>query len=134
MYRDDGLDHLALEPGELLAAVHLPKSDSGVPSTYEKARVRGSIDFPLAGAAAWLKIEDGGIGELRLALTAVNPYPRNVTGLDAFAGRALDDATLEEIRQLVQRQARPMSTTTVKPWYRRRVIGAIAKRLVARLA
>ncbi|MEE8445744.1 MAG: FAD binding domain-containing protein, partial [Alphaproteobacteria bacterium] len=49
MYRDDGMDHLALAPGELLVAVHLPKSQAGAPSTYEKARVRGAIDFPLAG-------------------------------------------------------------------------------------
>ncbi|MEE8333244.1 MAG: 4-hydroxybenzoyl-CoA reductase subunit beta [Alphaproteobacteria bacterium] len=134
MYRNDGMDHLALEAGELLVAVHLPKSEAGVKSTYEKARVRGSIDFPLAGAAVWLKAADGKIEELRIALTAVNPYPHNVTGLDAFAGRALDDAALEEIRDLVQRQARPMSTTTVKPWYRSRFIGAIAKRLVAKLS
>jgi hypothetical protein len=26
-----------------------------------------------------------------------------------------------------------MRTTTVKPWYRRRVIGAIARRLIVRL-
>jgi len=134
MYRNDGLNHLTLEPGELLAAIHLAKSEGGVPSAYEKSRVRGSIDFPLAGVAVRLKQDGGKVAELRIALTAVNPYPQNVTGLDAFAGRALDDAALEEIRGLVQHQARPMKTTTVKPWYRRRVAGAIARRLCARLA
>jgi len=134
MYRNDGLDHLTLNKGELLVAVHLPKTEAGVPSAYEKARVRGSIDFPLAGAAVWLKRDGGKVAELRIALTAVNPYPQNVAGLDAFAGRALDAAALEEIRALVQHQARPMKTTTIKPWYRRRVVGAIARRLAARLA
>lgn len=134
MYRDDGMDHLALQPAELLVAVHLPKAEAGVPSAYEKARVRGAIDFPLAGAAVWLKAAGGKIGELRIALTAVNPCPLNVTGLDVFTGRALDDAALDDIRDLVRRQARPMSTTTVKPWYRRRVVGAIARRLAARLS
>jgi 4-hydroxybenzoyl-CoA reductase subunit beta len=134
IYRNDGMDHLALKPGELLAVLHLPKSQAGVPSAYEKARVRGSIDFPLAGAAVWLKQKDGKIEELRIALTAVNPYPHRVTGLEKYGGMALDDAALDEIRELVRKQAKPMRTTTVKPWYRRRVVGALARRMTARLA
>ena len=134
LYRNDGMDHLALEPGELLVMVHLPKAQAGVPSAYEKARIRASIDFPLAGAAVWLKQKDGKIEKLRIALTAVNPYPHRVTGLEKYAGTVLDDGLLDEIRELVRKQARPMRTTTVKPWYRRRVVGALARRMTARLA
>lgn len=133
IYKNDGMDHLALAPGEILTVLHLPKSQAGS-SSYEKARVRGSIDFPLAGAAVWLKQTGGKIGELRIALTAVNPYPQRVKGLEKYAGAALDDALLDEIRETVRTQAKPMRTTTVKPWYRRRVVGAIARRLTARLA
>lgn len=134
IYRNDGMDHLALAPGELVTRLHLPKSDAGVPSVYEKARIRGSIDFPLAGAAVWLRMDGSEVGELRIALTAVNPCPQDITGLEKFAGGALDDAALDEIAEMVQSQAKPMRTTTVKPWYRRRVVGAIARRLVVRLA
>lgn len=133
LYRNDGMDHLAIEPGELLAVLHLPKSDAGMPSTYEKARVRGSIDFPLAGAAVWVKHSSGTIEELRIALTAVNPYPHLIKGLEKFSGADLDDAALDEIAEMVQSQAKPMRTTTVKPWYRRRVVGAIARRLTKQL-
>jgi len=134
LYRNDGMKHLALEPGELLTVLHLPRSPSGARSAYEKARIRGSIDFPLAGAAVWLRQQGGRIEELRIALTAVNPYPQRVTGLEKFSGKPLDDAALDEIRELVRTQAKPMRTTTVKPWYRRRVIGALARRMTARLA
>jgi 4-hydroxybenzoyl-CoA reductase subunit beta len=134
IYRNDGMDHLAIAPGELLTRLHLPKAEAGVPSVYEKARIRGSIDFPLAGAAVWLRMDAGKVGDLRIALTAVNPYPHNISGLDKFTGVALDGAALDEIAEMVQSQAKPMRTTTVKPWYRRRVIGAIARRLVVRLA
>ena len=133
IYRGDGMDHLAIEPGELLTTLHLPKAEAGFPSIYEKARIRGSIDFPLAGAAVWLRMDGAKIGELRIALTAVNPYPHEITGLEKFAGAAFDDAVLDEIAERVQSQAKPMRTTTVKPWYRRRVIGAIARRLIVRL-
>ncbi len=69
-----------------------------------------------------------------MALTAVNPYPHYVTGTDAFTGKALDDDALDGLRDMVRKQSRPMRTTTVKPWYRRRVAGALARRLAAKLA
>ena len=134
LYRNDGMDHLTLAPGELVTSVHLKKSEAGIPSAYEKARVRGSIDFPLAGAAVWLKQTNGKVDELRIATTGVNPLPGWIKGLDKYAGTKLDDAALDEIRETVRTQSKPMLTTTVKPWYRRRVVGAIARRLVARLA
>ena len=134
MYRNDGMNHLALEPGEMVALVHLPRTAAGVPSAYAKSRVRGSIDFPLAGVAVRLCQTGGAVGELKIALTAVNPYPHLVRGLDAFSGKPLDEAALDRVREMVRSQAKPMRTTTVKPWYRRRVAGALARRLAAELA
>jgi hypothetical protein len=34
----------------------------------------------------------------------------------------------------VRRQARPMRTTTIKPWYRRRAVAALAAKLARGLA
>lgn len=134
LYRNDGMDHLALEEDELLVSVFLPAALAGTVSAYEKARIRGSIDFPLAGAAVRLSMADGVVTDLRIALTAVNPYPHLVTGTADFIGKPLDAAALDAIRETVRTQAKPMRTTTVKPWYRRRVVGALARRLAARLA
>jgi len=135
MYRNDGMAHLALQPGEILTSVHLPAKHAGDPSAYEKARIRGSIDFPLAGAAVRLKLgSDGTIADIAIALTAVNPYPQRVSGTDAYKGKKLDEALLDTLRDNVRKQAKPMRTTTVAPWYRRRVVGALARRLTAELA
>jgi 4-hydroxybenzoyl-CoA reductase subunit beta len=134
LYRNDGLNHLTLTPGEMVTFVHLPKSSAGAKSGYAKARVRGSIDFPLAGAAVRLKMDGANVAELRVALTGVNPYPHLVKGLDSFVGKPLDGAALDRLRETVRTQAKPMRTTTVKPWYRRRVVGALARKLALRLA
>ena len=134
LYRDDGMDHLTLEQDELLVSIRLPKAGPGAVSAYEKSRVRGSIDFPLAGCAVRLTEDDGKIADLRIALTAVNPYPQTVNGLADFIGKALDDDALDAISELVRKQAKPMRTTTVRPWYRRRVVGALARKLTVRLA
>ena len=134
LYRNDGLNHLTLAAGEMVAFVHLPKYAAGARSGYAKARVRGSIDFPLAGAAVRLRMDGANVAELRVALTGVNPIPLLVKGLDAFVGKRLDDAALDALRETVRTQAKPMRTTTVKPWYRRRVVGALARKLAVRLS
>lgn len=50
------------------------------------------------------------------------------------AAAPLDDAALDALRDMVRAQAQPMRTTTVAPWYRRRVAGNLARRLAAGLA
>jgi 4-hydroxybenzoyl-CoA reductase subunit beta len=129
LYRNDGLDHLTLRPGELLVAAHLPKATAGRPSAYAKSRIRGSIDFPLAGVAVAALGSD-----LRIALTGVAPWPFLVSGLDKLTAAGIDEAVLDGLRDRVQAQAKAMKTTTVPPHYRRRVAGALARRLAARLA
>ena len=134
LYRNDGMDHLALADGELVVALHLPAASAGLASGYRKARIRGSIDFPLAGVAAALRMEGGVVAALEVALTAVNPYPHRLRGCEKFLGVALDGDALDRLRDAVRSEAKPMRTTTVQPWYRRRVVGALARRLAAELA
>lgn len=120
LYRNDGLDHLTLAAGELLVAVHLPKRTAGRPSAYAKSRIRGSIDFPLAGVAVAYDGKD-----VKVALTGVSPHPFVVPKTDA--------GDLDGLRDRVQSQAKAMKTTTVPPHYRRRVAGALARRLAEQL-
>jgi len=134
LYRNDGMDHLTLAPGELVTSVHLPPADAAGRASYAKIRIRGSIDFPLAGAAVRLALDGGKLADLRVALTAVAPLPFLVKGTEKLRGRALDQAALDELKEMVRRQARPMRTTTIKPWYRRRAIGALAAKLARTLA
>jgi 4-hydroxybenzoyl-CoA reductase subunit beta len=134
LYRDDGRDHLTLAPGELLTRVHLPAPPANAKSGYAKSRVRASIDFPLAGVGVRLAMDGPNVLELRAAITAVNPYPHVIEGTEALAGKPLDDDALDSLREMVRTQSKPMRTTTVKPWYRRRVVGALARKLAARLS
>jgi 4-hydroxybenzoyl-CoA reductase subunit beta len=134
LYQNDGMDHLTLAADEIIIGVSLAPELGGHASAYEKARVRGSIDFPLAGAAVRLaKNPDGTVASLAIALTGVNPIPLLLKGTDAFHGKKLGEAELDAIRDLTRKQAKPMRTTTVAPWYRRRVVGALARRMTAKL-
>ena len=131
LYVEDGKAHLALADGELVAGVHLP-SDPPL-SAYAKVRVRGAIDYPLAGAAVALAASGTTIGSLRIALTGTNSCPLLLSGTDAFALRSVDDKLLQEIDRLVQKQVQPMRTTLASANYRRVSAAALARRLTASL-
>ena len=132
LYRDDGAAHLALAPGELVTAVRLPPSD-GV-SGYRKARVRGSIDFPLAGVAIAARLSHDAIERISVAVTGVGSRPVVVAGTDAFAGRRADDETAALLATRVEQSVKPMRTSVTPAGYRRQVAGVLARRLLQALA
>lgn len=132
LYRDDGINCLTLACGELLVAVHVPLAAAWV-SSYEKLRLRGAIDFPLAGVAVALRRENGTLAGLRMACTGVASLPFAIEGLDALLGRPLDEAALATIAEQTDLGNRAMKTTLVDVLYRRGVTLVLAKRLVSRL-
>jgi len=131
MYVEDGQSHLTLADDELVVAVHLPAVPP--PSTYAKIRVRGAIDYPLAGVAVALKTRSGPVESLRIAITGTNSRPFVLAGTDAVIGRQIDEKALQEIENLVQRQVQPMRTTTASAHYRRLAAAALARRLTSTL-
>ena len=133
LYHNDGMAHLTLTPGELVTAVNLPSASAGLASGYEKSRIRGSIDFPLAGVALGLRTAGGKATQLRIAVTAVDPYPHVIDATKSLIGQTVDDTWLNTLRETVRSHSKPMRTTTTKPWYRRRVVGALAVKLAQRL-
>lgn len=132
LYRDDGMQWLTLAPGELVVAVTVPLDDAWR-SAYEKVRVRGAIDFPLAGVAVALRREGGLLTGLRIALTGVSSQPLAIDGLEALLGKPLDAAALDAISEQADLANRSMKTTLVDVLYRRGVSLVLAKRLTQRL-
>ena len=133
MYRDDGRDHLMLGPDEMLASVTLPAPPDGFRAGYAKSRVRGAIDFPLAGVAAGLMLDGDAVAELRIALTGTNSMPLLLDGTEALGGAPLDDAALVRLVDLIPKQIQPMTSTFSPPGYRRRVVANLMRSLVRRL-
>jgi len=131
LYAEDGRAHLNLGADELVVAVHLPTDPPR--STYEKLRVRGAIDYPLAGVAVALAASTGVVRVLRIALTGTNSRPFVLAGTDTIIGRPLDDKARQEIERMVQKQVQPMRTTVTPAHYRRLAAAGLAGRLVANL-
>jgi 4-hydroxybenzoyl-CoA reductase subunit beta len=135
-YTNQGEARMRLEKHELLTRVFLPQSSEGWRGAYRKLRIRGSIDYPLAGVAVALKMRDQGeVEDARLAITAVNPAPLLVVGIsECLAGRVLDAENAAEIAQMAARTARPLTTSALTPEYRREMVRVFAKRAVMEAA
>ena len=132
-YVDDGAQALSLGTGELVTAVHIAAQTSGMRCGYRKARIRGAIDFPLAGVAACLVGTQDGLTELRVALTGTNSRPFLLTGTEALCQQPVTPELLSALGKLVQKQVSPMRTTGTSAAYRRQVASVLAQRLLREL-
>ena len=134
LYRDDGAAHLTLDEGELLVAIDVPQPAPGSASAYRKVRVRGAMDFPLAGVAVSLRLHEGVLAELAVGLSGTNSRPLRLDGTEALLGQAVNEACLRALGKLVQQQVSPMRSTVTAANHRRLVAATTAQRLVQELA
>ena len=130
-YTGIGDRYRALRPNELLTRVFLPASSAGYSGVYRKLRVRGSIDYPLAGVAVAMKRSNGHIADARVGITAVNPAPLVVKGAaELLAGKTMDDELASAVGDMAARTAKPLTTSALTPEYRREMIRVFTKRAV----
>jgi xanthine dehydrogenase YagS FAD-binding subunit len=79
---DDPSRDTTLRHGELITAVDLPPLPAGTVSKYRKARDRASFAFALVSVAAALRVEDGVVRDVRLALGGVAHKPWRATAAE----------------------------------------------------
>jgi xanthine dehydrogenase YagS FAD-binding subunit len=97
----------ALEPGEILVEVTLPRIDAR--STYRKVRARGAWDFALAGAAVALSGQGLRVDRASIVLSGVAPVPwRALAAERALAGARLDARTIRRAAAAAVEGAQPL--------------------------
>lgn len=103
-----------LESGQIVAQVILPPLDGGVSATYEVRHTAGA-DFPLAAAAASLKIERGIVSEARIVMGQVAPMPwLSNDAARAILGRPVNEATAETAGEAAVSGATPLAHNEYK--------------------
>lgn len=130
-YTGIGDSYRKLQANEILTRVFLPASSAGYRGVYRKLRVRGSIDYPLAGVAVVMKRANGHIADARVGITAVNPSPLIVKeATEVLAGKVMDEQLASAVGDLAARTAKPLTTSALTPEYRREMIRVFTKRAV----
>ena len=134
-YTGEGDAYRKLKSDEILTHVFLPASSADYRGVYRKLRIRGSIDYPLAGVAVAMKRSNGYIADARVAITAVNPAPMLVKGArELLSDKASDESLALAAGDLAAKMARPLTTSALTPEYRREMIRVFTKRAVLEAA
>jgi 4-hydroxybenzoyl-CoA reductase subunit beta len=135
LYGQDGIHYLAKKPEEILTEIHVPDR-AGWRSTYRKLRRRGSIDFPILGVAAAIKLGAGGVvEEARIVLGAVDVRPVEARDAQEFLrGRPLDVETIEMAAGIAYKPARPLDNADLVYAWRKRMARIEVARALRELA
>ena len=136
-YTNVGDARTKLKNGEMLTRVFLPESTAGYSGAYRKLRLRGSIDYPLAGVAVVIKrksavsrlFSGGAVEDAAVAITGVNAAPLLIPEAQhALLGKNVDEHTATVVGELAAKVAKPLTTSALTPEYRREMIRVFAKR------
>lgn len=122
LFANDGMRYLTRQPDEILTAIHVPPGD-GWRSAYWKLRRRGSFDFPVAAAAAAVKLEGEEVVEVRIVLGAVASRPLGCDRAAALLrGQRLTDDRIAEAAAAAADIAKPMDNTDFELVWRKAMV------------
>ena len=122
LYQDDGQFYITKAADEILVSLRLPEPGKWK-SSYVKVRSRGSIDFPLVGAAAAVHMNGSLVEACRIVITAVGPQPLDVSqAAEPLLGKAIDAAILEEVASEAAKPARPLDNADLSYVWRKRMM------------
>lgn len=127
-----GPGKVALNPGELVVAFHIPPQPGGnVGSAHFKYAMRDAMDIATIGCAAWCQIDDGRFKALRLAFGVAAPTPiRCAHAEQAALDQPLTAATLAAISEAVLQDVSPRSSWRAAKDFRLHLIQTMAKRVI----
>lgn len=130
LYRDDGIDYMAKQPSEVVTGLRLPHIE-GNHSAYVKLRRRGSIDFPIAGAAVALQMDGDVVRSCRIVLSAVASHPLEARAADEFlTGKTLDDETVRAVAEIAAKPAKPLDNTDLTHFWRKRMVRVVVEQAI----
>jgi 4-hydroxybenzoyl-CoA reductase subunit beta len=130
LYQDDGIDYMAKQPHEVVTALRLP-SARGMRSAYVKLRRRGSIDFPIAGAAVALELDGDVVTGCRIVLSAVASHPLESPAAEEFLrGRRLDGETIREAAEIAAKPAKPLDNADLSHFWRKRMVRVVVEQAI----
>jgi xanthine dehydrogenase YagS FAD-binding subunit len=113
----------ALESGELITYVDLPKPIEGAKSVYLKLRDRASYEFALASAAVVARVEGGHIRYVRVAMGGVGTKPwRSHEAEAALLGKPVDAAHFRTAAEAALKDAKPRTDNAFKVELARRCL------------
>ncbi len=132
LFTGNGIRPLVLEEGELLTRIIIPKPEGRYASAYRKFRIRGSVDFPLASAAAFLSVTaDSHLAASCLVIGAAGPAPRVVEQAPAVLdGKTPEAAGAAAAADRAFDLSEGVDNLTLPGNYRRKMVRVLTQRAI----
>lgn len=129
-----GLYMTALEDGELIVSIRVPKSAANRHSTYVKFPQPASR-FALVGCAAAVAKNGGEVATARIAFSGVSSKPFRDSGMeDALSGQALDASSIDAATAKAADGVDIAADHYANEKYRKHLAGVYAKKALSALA
>jgi carbon-monoxide dehydrogenase medium subunit len=127
-----GVYTTALEPGELVTEIVIPRATGWRSAFQELARRHG--DFALAGLAARARLDGGVLAETRLVFFGVGPAPTRARAAEAaLAGRRPDAATIATAQRALAGELDPPDDVHASAAVRKHLAGVLLARVAGGL-
>jgi len=125
LFTGNGITPFAIGADELLTKIIIPKPKTIYGSAYRKLRLRGSVDYPLASAAAFVSASnDKKVTTCRLVIGAAGAAPKVIDEASA-------EADVEKMAQMAYEQTEGVNNLQLPGAYRRKMVSVLAKRAIA---
>lgn len=126
-----GYRRTALQPGEVLTAIHIPPVQPRTATAFLKLGRRKAMEISVACTAIRLTLAEDGctIREARVALGAVAPTAvRSCEAESVLSGRRADEALFQEAGRAAAVEAQPIDDLRASADYRRKVTAVLVAR------
>jgi carbon-monoxide dehydrogenase medium subunit len=125
-----GANFMALEAGEILQEIRIPRFSKTTGSAFIKLRrQQTAIDMAVVNAAALLTIDNGGCEDVRIALGAVAPVPLRAEKAEALlAGAEINRKAIQKAAAVAVEEVRPISDLRATAAYRRKMVPVLVRR------
>ncbi len=124
-----GPGRTTLESDQFVRVLRLPIPDAGFSPFFHKVGKRNALTIAIASLGTLVRLDEGVIRELRVAVGSVAPTPLRLHEIEEqLTGRVLDHALIAEARELAVNSISPISDVRASADYRKNVIGDLLVR------
>ncbi|MFQ5634882.1 MAG: FAD binding domain-containing protein [Gammaproteobacteria bacterium] len=125
-YRDDGVDHTVLEPGEAMVFVTVPRFDGR--AIFAKLAQREGLDFAAGTFAAAVTGPNDNPGSVRLVMNSIGAAPKVLAAAERILMKSgLTDEAIEEAALAARATMGKITNLFTPSGFKRRLVKALIR-------
>jgi CO/xanthine dehydrogenase FAD-binding subunit len=126
-----GYKETQLQPGELISRVRLPRSPLRWKESYRKVGTRKAQAISKVCFAARMRVDEGTVADIRIALGSVAPVPLRCFQTEALLrGANINTATVKAAREMLSAELSPIDDFRSTQVYRRTIAGNLLEKFL----